>query len=82
LVSHSKGITQAEVFENRVLWRKLGPKRKWQEAGEECIMRSLTSCMFQIKEDEICVACSTYGRDEKFIQYFGWKTSWEETRRR
>jgi len=29
------------VFENRMLRRIFGPKgRKWQEAGEDCIMRS------------------------------------------
>jgi hypothetical protein len=28
------------VFENRMLRRIFGPKRKWQEVGEECIMRS------------------------------------------
>jgi hypothetical protein len=28
------------VFENRVLRRIFGPKWKWREAGEDCIMRS------------------------------------------
>jgi hypothetical protein len=27
----------------------------------------------QIKEDEMGEACSTVGKDEKCIQYFGWK---------
>jgi hypothetical protein len=27
----------------------------------------------QIKEDEMGGACGTHGRDEKFIQNFGWK---------
>jgi hypothetical protein len=34
------------VFENRVLRRIFGPKRKWREAGEDYIMRSLITCMF------------------------------------
>jgi hypothetical protein len=33
------------VFENRVLRRIFGPKRvKWQEAGENCIMKSFVTC--------------------------------------
>jgi hypothetical protein len=28
------------VFENRELRRIYGPKRKWRDAGEDCIMRS------------------------------------------
>jgi hypothetical protein len=31
-------------FENRVLRRIFGPKRKWQEAGEDCITRSIITC--------------------------------------
>jgi hypothetical protein len=33
------------VFENRMLRRVFGPKRKWQEAIEDCIMRSFITCM-------------------------------------
>jgi hypothetical protein len=33
------------VFENRELRRVFGPKRKWQEAGEDCKMRSFITCM-------------------------------------
>jgi hypothetical protein len=33
------------VFENRVLARLFGPKRKWWEDGEDCIMRSFITCM-------------------------------------
>jgi hypothetical protein len=29
-----------KVFENRVLRRMLGPARKCQEAGEDCILRA------------------------------------------
>jgi hypothetical protein len=37
--------------------------RKWQEAGEDCIMRSFITCTLQfygdqIKEDEVDDACS------------------------
>jgi len=28
----------------------------------------------QIEEGEVGGACSTHGRDDKCIQYFGWKT--------
>jgi hypothetical protein len=35
------------VLENRVLWRIFGPKRKWQEAGEECIIRCFNTLMLQ-----------------------------------
>jgi hypothetical protein len=35
--------TDCGVFENRVLRRIFGPKRKWQEAGD-CIMRSFITC--------------------------------------
>jgi hypothetical protein len=31
------------VFENMVLRRIFGPKRKWQEAGEDYIMRSFVT---------------------------------------
>jgi hypothetical protein len=32
------------VFENRVLRRIFGPKRKWRKAGEDCMMRSFITC--------------------------------------
>jgi hypothetical protein len=48
------------VFEKRVLMRISGPKRKWREAGEDCIMRKLKNLgttkycySYQIKEDEM-----------------------------
>jgi hypothetical protein len=31
------------VYENRVLRRIFGPKRKWREAGEDYIMRSFVT---------------------------------------
>jgi hypothetical protein len=33
----------------------------------------------QVREDEVGDACIIYGRNEKCIQYFGWKTRREET---
>jgi hypothetical protein len=33
------------VFENLVLRRTFGCKRKWQKAGEDCIMRRVITCM-------------------------------------
>jgi hypothetical protein len=44
--------------------------RKWQEAGEDCIMRSFITCtlhQIQVKEDEMDGTCSTHGKYEKFI---------------
>jgi hypothetical protein len=32
-----------------MLRRIFGPKRKWQEAGEDCIMRSLMTCIHVIR---------------------------------
>jgi hypothetical protein len=32
------------VFENKMLKRIFGPKRKKQEVGENCIMRSFMNC--------------------------------------
>jgi hypothetical protein len=35
------------VFQNRVLKRICAHKgRKWQETGEDCLMRSFITCMF------------------------------------
>jgi hypothetical protein len=58
------------VFENRMLRRIFRPEREaWQEAGENCIMRSFMTCIlhhiflgYQIKEDEMGGAYSTHGR--------------------
>jgi hypothetical protein len=33
------------VFEKRMLRRIFGPKKKWQEAGEDCIMWSFITCV-------------------------------------
>jgi len=45
------------VFENRVLRRIFGPKRKWQEVGEDCIMRSFMTCTLQ----QILLGRSSHG---------------------
>jgi hypothetical protein len=70
------------VYENRVVRRIVEPKRdEMGEVGEDCIMRSFINFKLQqillgdqIKEDEMGGACSTYGRDEKCLQCFGFKT--------
>jgi hypothetical protein len=48
------------VLENRVLKRIFGPKRKFQEPGEDYIMRSFIICTVhhQVKV-EMSRACST-----------------------
>jgi hypothetical protein len=53
--------------------------RKQQEAGEDCIMRSLINYTLpyiirMIKQNEMGRECSTYRRDEKYLQNFGLKT--------
>jgi hypothetical protein len=48
---------QLRVFENRVLRRIFGPKRKWQEVGEDCIMRSFMTCTLQ----QILLGRSSHG---------------------
>jgi len=44
--------------------------RKWQEAGEDCIMRSFMTCTLhqgdQIKDDEMDGACRMCGRYDKY----------------
>jgi hypothetical protein len=59
---------------------------KWEE---DCIMRNFIAFTLhgmllgkQIKEDKIFGACSTHGRDEKFIQNVGRKSRKEETTRK
>jgi hypothetical protein len=49
-------------------------ERKQKKIGENCAMRIFMDLLiklyhvYQIKEDEMMVDCSTYGRDEKRIQ--------------
>jgi hypothetical protein len=55
-------------FGKRVLRRIFWPRRKWLEAGEDCIMRSFVTCM--LHQNIIRVmgrTCSTHGRYEKCI---------------
>jgi hypothetical protein len=46
-------------------------ERKWQEAGEDCIMRSFITCTlhkilgYQNKEGEMDRTCSIHGREVK-----------------
>jgi len=65
-----------------------GPKREEaaEEVGQKCIMRSLITCTlhqtllgWSNQDDDTGRACRTRGRDEKWIQYLGWKISREET---
>jgi hypothetical protein len=79
LVSHC-GKKTFRISENMMLRRIFGPKRK-EMAGGHCIMRSFITCtLHQVLllsrqiNDEMGGACSTYGRDEKCIQYFSLKT--------
>jgi hypothetical protein len=45
VVSHNKEEHRLKVFENRVLRRIFEPKmKKWQEAREDCILRSFITC--------------------------------------
>jgi hypothetical protein len=60
--------------------RTSGPKKKWWETGEDCIMESFVTCTLhyilsddQVQEDEMGGSCSTHRRDEKCVQYFVWK---------
>jgi hypothetical protein len=41
---------------------------KWQEAGEDCIMRSFTKYYYddRVIEDEMGGECSKHERDEKY----------------
>jgi hypothetical protein len=49
-----------KVFENRVLRRIYLRRRKWQEAGEDCIMRSFVTCI-----------CSTRMRWAEHVAHMG-----------
>jgi hypothetical protein len=56
------------VFENRVLRRIFGPKRK-EVAGEDYIMRSFITCtLYQVKEDEVGAEFSRHVRYKNCIQ--------------
>jgi hypothetical protein len=58
------------VFENRVFRIfEPGGGGRWQEAGEDCIMRGFIT--YQVKEDEVGGACRTNRIDEKCIKSIG-----------
>jgi hypothetical protein len=80
-----RGDHTLSVFENRVL-KKYSDLRttKWQEVGENCIMRSCIICTLHLillgwsnQKDETGGACSAHGEDEKSTQNSGWK-SWRK----
>jgi hypothetical protein len=67
------------VFENRVLRRIFGPKRR-TVLGENCIMMNVTALIRHRiflgrsnKEDEVGGTCGTHGGEEKCSQDFGWE---------
>jgi hypothetical protein len=69
------------MFENRMLRTIFGLKgRKWWEAGEDCIMKSIITCTLHrillgdLMKEEVGGACSKHSRDEKCVQSFGRKT--------
>jgi len=66
-----------EMFDNRLLRRNSDLRsQKTRETGDY-LMKNFVICIYygdKDKEDEMGRSCSTHGRDEKCIQYFGWKT--------
>jgi hypothetical protein len=62
--------------------RIFGPKRKWQEAGEDCKESSFITCMYASLNtirvmryrSMMWVGQHAQMGDEKCIQYFAWKT--------
>jgi hypothetical protein len=70
------------VFENRVLRRIFGPKRdevtgEWRRLHHEELyaLYSLPDIIRVIKpRRQMATACSTYGKEERCIQGFGWQT--------
>jgi hypothetical protein len=86
---YSMGGTLIGVFENRMLRRIFGSKRrKLPTTAEDCIMRIFIIVRSpkyygdQVNEGVMGGACSTHGRDEKCIHYFDLKTWREETTRK
>jgi hypothetical protein len=69
------------VFENRVLRRIFGPKRKedgsWRKLPND-ELHSLYSSpnivrVIKIKEDEVGGTCGTHGGGDRCLQGFGWE---------
>jgi hypothetical protein len=77
-----KRNTETLIVACRGVGLELG--RKWQEADEDCIMRSfIIHTLHQIlgwsNQGGWDWTCSMHGRDEKCMQHFGWRTWREET---
>jgi hypothetical protein len=68
-------------YDDRVLRKILGSKRAEMTGGwEGCIMRSFATCTIhkillghEIKENMMGRTRRKHGRDDKGMQYFGWK---------
>jgi len=67
------------MFEYKVLRRIFGPKREEVAGGWRILHNEELNNFYAspniirvIKEDEMYGAYSTHGRDEKYIQNFGW----------
>jgi hypothetical protein len=52
---------------------------KWQEGGENCVMRGFIICAlnrvslrYQKKESEVSSACRAQGKNNNCIEQFGW----------
>jgi hypothetical protein len=75
-----------KVFENSVLRQILGPKRdeltvEWRNLhsdGTDGLYSFVLLTKYysgdQIKKNEVCGACGTFGRQERCIEGFGWET--------
>jgi hypothetical protein len=57
------------VFVNRALRGIFGPKRKWQEAGEDCIMGSFITCALR----HILLGSSSQGECDVQVMSRGWE---------
>jgi hypothetical protein len=82
-LSHSH---RPRAFENRVLRKRFGPKRvevsgEWRKFHNEELhnLYSSPDIISQVKENEVCGACSTQERGEKIVQGFGGKARWKAT---
>jgi hypothetical protein len=79
------------VCENRVLRRIFGPEREevaggWRRLHNEELHNLYTSSyisgIIKLRRMRWGETCSTHGRGEKCLQYFGWKTQREEATRK